>query len=110
MNRNEQLKFYRSVRREALRAANVWDLSPETVAAIRDATVSANAECANVAISYSNGLIRAQVTGVFVYASVLLCGRCGYDAARDITPEAWEKGMTPIMILRISKHREGGAR
>lgn len=111
MSRREQLRLYKSVCREALRAANVWNLSQETVAAIKDATVMANAECANVAISYGNGLIRAQVTGVFAYASALLCGCCVCDAARDIIPEAWEKGIgiNPIMILRISKHREGGA-
>ncbi|MBQ6925520.1 MAG: hypothetical protein IJQ73_12845 [Kiritimatiellae bacterium] len=108
----ERLRFFRSVKREALRAARAWDLCPQTVAAIKEAVVSVCAECVRAAIPYGDDVVRAQVLGVFMYATTLLRGRCNHDCARDIVPEKWEKGMTPLMVLEISNIRdaaEGGA-
>lgn len=106
MSAKERRRFYLSVRREALRAAQSWDLSPATIYAIRHATSSSTSEYTRVYMFYNDGIVRAQLLAAFMYASVLLNGRCNYDVARDIIPEKWERSPS-TMLLDISDLRGG---
>ena len=111
MSAKDRRRFYMAVRKEALRAARTWDLSPQTIDAIRKATGMSCGDYTRAAIFYNDGIVRAQVLAAFMYAVALLNGRCHYDVSRDIIPEKWEAGVPSVMTLCISDVPvEGGAK
>ena len=104
MSAKDRQRFYLSVRKEALRAARSWDLSPQTIEAIRTAKSSSTTDYTIASLNFADAIVGAQLLAVFVYATVLLGGSCSYSSDEDVHVSGGR-----IMMLEISG-REGGAR
>lgn len=76
--------FFKRVRAEAKRFAQICDMSPNTIALIADTPSTSLDDCTIFCIEPNDPVERAQVCAAFVHAALLLGGCLFYDAREDV--------------------------
>lgn len=107
MSAKECRKFYLKVRREAMRAARSWDLSPATIDTIRRGSTSCLNDWAVASFEVGDRIVEGQLVAAFTYATCIMNASLSFRADETVHTQ---HGTSVIMLdLKPPAAKEGGA-